>query len=619
VSATAEPSPRFAETHEQRVFGQRLELTAMRADGSEFPELALGLVEGEPLLICGALRDLTEMKRAEDDLRKLADEQAALRRVATLIAEEAGPGNVFSAVAKEVAQTLDVPLTGLVRFESDGTATQVGVWGEENPFAVGTSWPLDERLSRTSKIARTTESTLRRLVRSIVGSSNGENGTTLLGGTSGRLTFRSANWTIHWLQSSGGSMKSFADGKIEVYLGPKELGGPDDLEQAVVDFIEGARSSLDIAAQEIDSLKIAEAIINARWRGVSTNVFVEQDYIRTKLKKKPEPPEPDVASGETPAEAVYRMQWRSDQETAEEDLQKKRESLAINRVILAAFLRNGIEVKGDFNPKIFHQKFIVRDYRRGAKPTSALLAGSANFTLHDTHDNLNNLFVFHDARVCREYAGEFRRLELGQFGRGLLGDVPTTFDLNGIPVKVAFAPDHSPELELMKQLLTVGAGGPHADIAGHEIWFAIFTFNGSSGIDDALLALARGGVRIRGVLDRGQARQRWGLPPWLKHENLEFRVPPSRGPAGFKVRKVHHKTAVIDGRTVVAGSFNYTRPANDYNDENIFVVGSTYDEIKEPGRRPIKVDAARCKELAKYVQGELERIFNLSTEFTPGT
>jgi PAS domain S-box-containing protein len=137
---------RFAKTHEQRLFGQRLELTGMRADGTEFPvELALGLVKGEPLLICAALRDLTETKRAEDDLRKLADEQAALRRVATLIAEEVGPGDVFSAVAKEVAETLDVPLTALVRFESDGTATQVGVWGEENPFAVGTSWPLDEQ------------------------------------------------------------------------------------------------------------------------------------------------------------------------------------------------------------------------------------------------------------------------------------------------------------------------------------------------------------------------------------------------------------------------------------------------------------------------------------------
>lgn len=108
-------------------------------------------------------------------------------------------------------------------------------------------------------------------------------------------------------------MKSFADDKIDVYLGPTELEAADNLEEAVVDFIGGARKSLDIAVQEIDSIPIAEAIINARWRGVSVNVFVEQDHIRTKLEKLPKPPEPDTASGETQAEAIYRLQWRSDQ------------------------------------------------------------------------------------------------------------------------------------------------------------------------------------------------------------------------------------------------------------------------------------------------------------------
>ena len=36
--------------------------------------------------------------------------------------------------------------------------------------------------------------------------------------------------------------------------------------------------------------------------------------------------------------------------------------LAENRRILAALLRSDVEVRGDFNPKIFHQKFILRDY-----------------------------------------------------------------------------------------------------------------------------------------------------------------------------------------------------------------------------------------------------------------
>ena len=53
------------------------------------------------------------------------------------------------------------------------------------------------------------------------------------------------------------------------------------------------------------------------------------------------------------------------------------------------------------------------------------------------------------------------------------GDVPKTYDLAGVPVKALFAPDHTPELEVMKQMLKVKESG--------EIWFAIFTFAGSSG------------------------------------------------------------------------------------------------------------------------------------------
>ena len=83
---------RFIETRHGSMLGRRLELTGMRADGSEFPvELALSQVEADPFLICGALRDISAAKQAERHLRELADEQAALRRVATLVARESSP------------------------------------------------------------------------------------------------------------------------------------------------------------------------------------------------------------------------------------------------------------------------------------------------------------------------------------------------------------------------------------------------------------------------------------------------------------------------------------------------------------------------------------------------
>ncbi len=70
-------------------------------------------------------------------------EQEALRRVATLVARETPTAEVFAVVAEEVARSLDIALISVVRLDPSGTATQVGVWGEENPFATGVSWPLD--------------------------------------------------------------------------------------------------------------------------------------------------------------------------------------------------------------------------------------------------------------------------------------------------------------------------------------------------------------------------------------------------------------------------------------------------------------------------------------------
>jgi hypothetical protein len=80
-------------------------------------------------------------------------------------------------------------------------------------------------------------------------------------------------------------MAVFANGKIEAYLGPPGLGAADDLEAVIVDFIKGARTKLDVAVQELDSFAIARALLDASWRGVRVTLFLEQDYLRSSLKR----------------------------------------------------------------------------------------------------------------------------------------------------------------------------------------------------------------------------------------------------------------------------------------------------------------------------------------------
>jgi signal transduction histidine kinase len=73
-------------------------------------------------------------------LARLAEEQAALRRVATLVARGAAPEEVFAAVAEEVGRLFLVDVANMCRYEADGTFTIVASSG--NRFPIGSRWPL---------------------------------------------------------------------------------------------------------------------------------------------------------------------------------------------------------------------------------------------------------------------------------------------------------------------------------------------------------------------------------------------------------------------------------------------------------------------------------------------
>src|SRR6201999_4509055 len=70
--------------------------------------------------------DVTERREAEAQLARIADEQAALRRVATLVAHGIGAEPVFQAVADEARALLECDNAAVVRFEADGAVTVMG-------------------------------------------------------------------------------------------------------------------------------------------------------------------------------------------------------------------------------------------------------------------------------------------------------------------------------------------------------------------------------------------------------------------------------------------------------------------------------------------------------------
>ncbi len=76
---------------------------------------------------------------SRNEITRLAEEQAALRRVATLVARGAPPAEIFDAVTAEVGRALPADNAILSRYELDGTFTMVGGWGrEDGSFPWGT-------------------------------------------------------------------------------------------------------------------------------------------------------------------------------------------------------------------------------------------------------------------------------------------------------------------------------------------------------------------------------------------------------------------------------------------------------------------------------------------------
>jgi signal transduction histidine kinase len=99
--------------------------------------------------------------QAWGEVRRLAEQQAALRRVATLVAREASPADVFSAVTEEVGRLLGADIAALVRLEPDESVIRVATWstGEVDYVPVGTRIPLEgdniaTTIMRTGRPAR---------------------------------------------------------------------------------------------------------------------------------------------------------------------------------------------------------------------------------------------------------------------------------------------------------------------------------------------------------------------------------------------------------------------------------------------------------------------------------
>jgi phosphatidylserine/phosphatidylglycerophosphate/cardiolipin synthase-like enzyme len=219
---------------------------------------------------------------------------------------------------------------------------------------------------------------------------------------------------------------------------------------------------------------------------------------------------------------------------------------------IARLRRNGISVVEDDRSALMHNKFVVIDGRY-------TWTGSTNFTTNDIYCYNNNLVRIDSAQLAANYTAEMDEMyEHGEFGPRSPDNTPNErLNIGGIQVENYFAP----EKELAPLI------GDLVSQAQNDIKFMAFSFTHED-VGEAMIERAEAGVNVQGVFETTGSETEYSYYPDMLAaglDNLQVRQDGNN-------RLMHHKVIILDGETVIFGSFNFTGNANDNNDENILIV-----------------------------------------------
>ncbi len=155
----------------------------------------------------------------------------------------------------------------------------------------------------------------------------------------------------------------------------------------------------------------------------------------------------------------------------------------------------------------------------------------------------NNVVYIQSKTLAKAYQKEFDELSAGIFHGG--SSYPGLVKLNGQLTEAYFCPEDNCKKHVLDVLKS----------AKQSIHFMAYSFTDND-IGDLLLNKK---VDVKGVFDPRKDK-------YSEYEKLkEF----------SKIAKVHHKVFIIDGATVITGSYNPTRNANEENDENVIIIRDT--------------------------------------------
>jgi phosphatidylserine/phosphatidylglycerophosphate/cardiolipin synthase-like enzyme len=403
------------------------------------------------------------------------------------------------------------------------------------------------------------------------------------------------------LFSSGCKSKSITtvnlpqDKNIQVYFNHRDTGDTqytddyrnvtrtgDNLEAVVIQAIEQAESSIDVAVQELQLPGIALALARQAQKGIEVRVILDNKYSRaissfstSEITKLP--------SRERDRFLQYFQLIDVDNNGVLNSQEiKNRDALIILENASIPLIDDTAD--GSKGSGLMHHKFIVIDGK-------TVITGSTNFTLSgihgdlgnlDTRGNVNHLLEIDNRELAQLFTEEFNYMWSDRkFGLNKISRSPQTITWDKTKIQIQFSPISS------KQDWSFSANGLIGQVlnnANNSIDLALFVFSDQN-LADILQDKQQQGIKINALIDRefifryySEALDMLGVAMVNKcqyeaNNNPWNNTIQTVGTANLETGdKLHHKIALIDNNTIITGSQNWSAAANYLNDETVLII-----------------------------------------------
>jgi phosphatidylserine/phosphatidylglycerophosphate/cardiolipin synthase-like enzyme len=316
---------------------------------------------------------------------------------------------------------------------------------------------------------------------------------------------------------------SYTTDGLSVFFQSARCGLQADLGGHLADFIAAAQQRLDVAIYDLRDPGVLAALKTAADRGVALRLLYDAGPAQHGG------PVADPKPGTT--------------------------GEAIKQAGLAPYATPYPEHAG----QLMHNKFLVRD-------ATAVWTGSANFTSGGLQLQDNNCLTITSPTLAAAYTTEFEALQ-ADAQHAFTAAPATPITVGSVQIEAQFAPQAGEGIE--DRIIAVMTGA-------HRLRMAAFLVS-DPGLLQALATLNAAGTDLAGVYDPGgmaDARRGSHQDPalfWFTSDSRFAAAPSHPYTPGKEQDFMHNKVLVIDGHTVVTGSYNFSEHA-ETNAENTLIL-----------------------------------------------